>query len=239
LINSNLKFKSVVKDQLFYNQYQYCCRFRLAEASCLRNQVDHAAVDDMLRRRKEWRKIAEQRWQTTSAKSVNTGMKGLLRWNKITAEIEQNLHALVDLLQTCGVDHKLVVSSDVAWIYTNAITLIDQCKRTSMLTCKSYTQAIVDRPKNTIRLKNPRYKFRSYFTITKLTQQQKTDVVNFLTNQADSVRISPALADWIVDAWKRTQDYYFVDHDQMSWLTMFALVRPGMIRKTVQIIPAK
>lgn len=232
-------FKPVVKDRLFYDQYQYCCHFRLAEVSCLRNHVDHAAVDVMLQRRKEWREIAEQRWQTMNAKSVNAGLKGSVRWNKITDLVEQNLHDLVDLLQSCGVDHKLVVSSDVAWLYTNDVALINQCKRTPMLICKSYTEAIVDRPKNTIRLQNPRHKFRSYFAVTKLTHEQKTDVANFLANQADSVRTSPALADWIVDAWQRTQDYYFVDHDQMSWLTMFALVRPGMIRKTVQIIPAK
>jgi hypothetical protein len=211
----------------------------LAEVSCLRDQVDHASVDAMLQRRKEWREIAEQRYQTINAKSSNTGMTRSVRWNKITNVVEKNLHDLVDLLLSCGSDHKLVVSSDVAWIYTNDVALIDQCERTHMLTCKSYTRAIVDRPKDTIRLKNPRHGFRSYFIKTKLTQQQKTDVIKFLANQAASARISPALTDWIEGAWLRTQDYYFVDHNQMSWLTMFALVRPGMIRKTVQIIPAK
>jgi len=239
LTKLTLQFKPVVKDRLFYNRYQYCCHFRLQEVSCLRDHVDHAAVDVMLQRRKEWREIAEQRWQTMSVKPAKTVLKGLVRRNKITDQVEQHLHDLVDLLLSCGSEYKLVVSSDVAWIYTNDAGLIDHCRRNPILTCKSYTQAVVDRPKNTIRLQNPRHKFRSYFAVTKLTQQQKTDVVNFLANQADFVRTSPALTDWICGVWLRTQDYYFVDHDQMSWLTMFALVRPSMIRKTVQIIPAK
>jgi hypothetical protein len=77
------------------------------------------------------------------------------------------------------------------------------------------------------------------FKIAKITSQQKDMLINFLNNQQSSIRIGPALATWITSAFYRTQDYFFVDHDEMSWLTMLSLVHPGLIRKTQQIIQAK
>ena len=119
--------------------------------------------------------------------------------------------------------------------YLLNLIILDQF---DFLTKKYYSQAKVDRPKNTIKLKNPKHQFRSYFKITKLTDVQKTHLTGFLLNQK-TVRLSPALDEWIVGAFNRTQDYFFIDHNEMSWLTMLSLVRPGLIRKTQQIIPAK
>jgi hypothetical protein len=73
----------------------------------------------------------------------------------------------------------------------------------------------------------------------KITDEQKNALKNFLKNQQESARLSPALAHWITISFNRTQDYFFIDHSEMSWLTMLGLVRPGLIRKTMQIIPAK
>jgi hypothetical protein len=124
-------------------------------------------------------------------------------------------------------------------VYTNSSELIGQLKTMRILTGKKYTEAVVGRPKNTILLKNPQHHFRSYFKITKITSEQKDMLINFLNNQQSSIRISPALGEWIPSAFHRTQDYFFVDHNEMSWLTMLALVHPGLIRKTQQIIQAK
>jgi hypothetical protein len=62
--------------------------------------------------------------------------------------------------------------------------------------------------------------------------------VNFLANQP-MVRLSPALTQWIDLKFTRTQDYFFIDYNTTAWLTMLSLVTPGLIRKTLQIIPAK
>jgi hypothetical protein len=48
--------------------------------------------------------------------------------------------------------------------------------------------------------------------------------------------VSPALTEWIAEPFNRTQDYFFVDYNSESWLTMLGLIRPGLIRKTVQIV---
>lgn len=230
-------FKLVVKDRLFYDRFQYCISFGLTEISCLRDQdLDCARIRHMLDRRKEWRDIAQQRWNIIGQKP-NVQQSRL--WNEITEEVEQNLYDFADILRNSGVGLKLVVSSNCGWVYTNSLELISQLKSMRMLTGKKYSKAVIDRPKNTILLKNPQHQFRSYFKITKITSQQKDILINFLNNQQSSIRISPALGEWITSAFHRTQDYFFVDHDEMSWLTMLSLVHPGLIRKTQQIIQAK
>jgi hypothetical protein len=189
----------------------------------------------MLDRRKQWQEAAQQRWATLGP--THTALTRLN--NEITDEVEQNLYDFADILRNSGVDFKLVISANCGWVYTNSLELISQLKPMRVLTGKKYSEAVIDRPKNTIRLKNPRHQFRSYFKLTKITSEQKHTLINFLNNQQSSIRISPALGEWITSAFHRTQDYFFVDHNEMSWLTMLALVHPGIIRKTQQIIQAK
>jgi hypothetical protein len=193
----------------------------------------------MLDRRKQWQEAAQQRWVTLGQK--HNAQQTILKrqFNEITDEVEQNLYDFADILRNSATDFKLVVSTNYGWVYTNNIKLISQLKSMRMLTGKKYSEAVIDRPKNTIRLKNPGHGYRSYFKITKLTAVQKDHLMDFLSNQKDSIRLSPALQRWIDQPFNRTQDYFFVDYDTSSWLTMLALVNPGLIRKTMQIIQAK
>jgi len=220
---------------LFYDRFQYCISFGLAEISCLREQeLDRARIRHMLDRRKQWREVAHQRWNGQKPNAQQSRL-----WNEITEEVEQNLYDFADILRNSGVDLKLVVSSNCGWVYTNSLELIGELKPMRMLTGKKYSEAVIDRPKNTILLKNPQHQFRSYFKITKITSDQKDMLINFLNNQRAGIRVSPALETWITGKFHRTQDYFFVDHNEMSWLTMLSLVHPGIIRKTQQIIQAK
>ena len=231
------QFKLVIKDRLFYNRYEYAVGFHLDEVSCLR-ELNHARIDRMIERRIAWRDIAQQR-TSGSIKSTLVGHTILTRRHKeITDTTVSNLHQLTEQLLTTSADFKLVVSVNTAHVYTNDLTLINQVSDLPGLTQKEYNRAVVGRPPNTIQLKNPTHKFRSYFKMIKLTDDQKTHLINFLTNQL-AARISPALVSWLKSPLRRTQDYFFIDHDTMSWLTMLSLVLPGLIRKTMQIIPAK
>lgn len=195
----------------------------------------------MIERRKTWREIAQQRWVNLNKKG-KSGVQTILAhrvYNEITDDVEKHLHDLADILINSKVEFKLVVSTDYGWLYTNDTALIEQLKQLRILTSKSYTEAIINRPKNTIKLKNPKHQFRSYFKPTKLTSLQKENLLNFLANQSSTIRVSPALVEWINSMHYRTQDYFFIDHAEESWLTMLALVHSGLIRKTQQIIPAK
>lgn len=228
-----LPFKLVVKDRLFYNRFEYAIGFHLDEVSCLR-ELSHAHIDEMIERRIMWREIAQQRVKNNKSSPYSILAK---RHKEITDKTISDLHEMANLLLTTTIDFKLVVSVNEGHIYTNDLSLIDQVNALSGLTRKDYTRAIVGRPKDTIRLKNPQYQFRTYFKRTKITSEQKDHLMNFLNTQ--NVRISPALQTWVDQPFYRTEDYFFIDHNEMSWLTMLSLVRPGLIRKTQQIIPAK
>ena len=233
LTNQTRQFKFAVKDRLFYDRFEYSIGFALDEVNCLR-ELSHDQIDTMIERRIAWREVAQQRWQ----KSNNTFGNILTRRRKeITEKTVEDLHALAEILLTATVDFKLVVTANHAHVYTNNVSLIDQLDQLECLRYKNYTRAIIDRPKDTIRLKNPQHQYRSYFKVVKMTEEQKRNLKNFLDGQ-ENIRISPALASWFTVAFLRTGDYFFVDHDQMSWLTMLSLVRSGLVRKTLEIIPS-
>lgn len=224
-------FKPVVKDRLFYDRFEYCIRFHLEEVNCLRT-LDHEQIDRMIERRVAWRSIS----QTMHSSTPTTVLSN--QSNKITETTVENLHVLAEILLTTPAAFKLVVSAFTGYVYTNDLTLIDCVSKLPGVLYAEYTRAVVGRPKNTIQLRNPKYQWRSYFKIGKLTAEQKTQLVNFLTNQPD-IRISPALKQWINLKFTRTQDYFFIDYNTTVWLTMLSLVIPGLIRKTLEIIPTK
>ena len=224
-------FKPVVKDRLFYSQFEYCVRFCLEEVSCLRT-LDHAQIDSMIERRIAWRSIS----QTMTNRPLITQLSN--HSNKITETTVKNLHTLADLLLTTQANFKLVVSAFTGYVYANDLGLIDQVVKLPGIVHVEYTQAVVGRPRDTIQLRDPKYQWRSYFKVGKLTTEQKTHLKNFLANQP-GIRISPALKNWINYKFTRTQDYFFIDYNEPAWLTMLGLVLPGLIRKTLEIIPAK
>lgn len=232
LTNSNLKFKPVVKDRLFYDQYTYCIGFHLDEVSCLR-ELNHQHIDIIIERRRQWREISIQRWANANNKNIVTR-----RAKEITDENVENLHTLTDVLLRSRVDFKLVTSVSSAWIYTNDVHLLSRVSELDFLICKTYTEAKINRPKNTVRLKEPKHQYRSYLRSVKLTDEEKTQLCNFFINQQGHARLGPALLKWMDERWQRTQDYFFIDHDEESWLVLLSLIKPGMIRKTVQLIAA-
>jgi hypothetical protein len=235
LFLTNRRFNLVRKDRLFYDQFLYCIAFYLEEVSALR-VLDHVAIDDTMQRRRQWREIAQQRWVNGRQKH---GIILSRSFKEITENTIHDLHVVAEKLLTTTSDFKLVVSVDQGYVYTNDMDLIDTLDHMPELKYKSYTKAKVTRPKNTIQLKNSQNCFRSYFKAVKLNDQQKKQLDNFLNNHKDQVRLSPALTQWIDQPFNRLQDYFFVDYQTNSWLTMLSLVHPGLVRKTMHIIPAK
>ena len=236
LLSTTSQFKTVKKDRLYYDQFEYCLGFFLDEVSCLR-VLDHDHIDRSIANRKQWREIAQQRWLNGRQKH-GIGLSRQYR-QEITEKTVENLHGLATALIDTDSEFKLVVSVSQGYVYTNDLGLVSQLDCRSELTNKTYTQAQVCRPKNTIQLKHPQHAYRSYLQTTKLTGQQKQQLIHFFHNQQDQVRLSPALKSWIAQSFNRTQDYFFVDHDSLAWLTMLSLVQPGIVRKTMHIITTK
>jgi hypothetical protein len=229
------RFSPVKKDRLFYDRFEYCIGFHLDEISCLR-VLDHAYIDETIQRRKEWREIAQQRWVNGRQKH---GIIMSRRWHDITEKTATDLHSLAQVLLKTTADFKLVVSVNQGYVYTNTVELIEQLDLMPELVHKTFSQAQVIRPKNTVQLKKSNHQYRTYLKLLKLTAQQKDSLSAFLINQSTHVRLSPALQQWLAQSFNRTQDYFFIDHDTETWLTMLSLVQPGLVRKTMHIITDK
>jgi hypothetical protein len=242
-----LKFKPVAKDRLFYDRWRYCITFTLDEVSCLR-ELDHDYIDAIIARRRMWREAAHQRWA-----SLNGSLKSAIipvisgrmnpakhiitpRHKIITDAMVEDLHELADVLIRTTSEFKIVTSVNTGWIYSNSLTLIKRLNNLACLYDKSLTEAHITRPKNTVVLDNPTHTHRSYFKTVKLTPEEKQNLTNFLTNQREFLRSSPSLIEWSENPFHRLQDYFFIDHTGESWLVMLALVKSGIIRKTVNII---
>jgi len=221
--------------------------FFMDELSALKT-LDHEYIDMIIERRKTWRANTRHRWSSLATASVplmRSTIKPAIphtivgrRWREITTETETNLHNLADMLISSTVDFKFVTSIDQGWIYTNSKNLINQLASISELSDKEYKEVQINRPKNTIKLKNPQHTHRSYFKLSKLSDTEKTNLVNFFINQKDYIRLSPSLAKWIIAPFKRTQDYFFIDYTGEEWLIMLALIKSNIVRKTSVIIPA-
>ena len=210
--------------------------FYLAEVSALKT-LDHAYINVIIDRRKLWREVAHQRiGGGANAKSRQTIVSR--RWKEITDDTVEDLHELADILIKTSIDHKFVTSVNHAYVYTNSITLFKRIVKLANIQDISYSEAVINRPKDTIKLANPKYPYRSYLKSVKLSPKEKENIINFFSNQQDYMRISPALVKWLLAPFHRTQDYFFIDYESESWLLMLELVKPGLIRKTVNIISA-
>jgi hypothetical protein len=231
-----LQFKPVPKDSYFYGKYRYCIAFTLDEANALKS-LDHEYIDAIIERRILWREVAQQRWSGGAQNFKHTIISK--RWRPITDKTSEDLHDFAEILISTSVEYKLVTSINNGWVYTNNVSLIKKLKNLDYLTDKDYTEAVVSRPKNTVKLKTPKHTHRSYLKSIKLSNQQKQNLINFFANQAEHVRVAPAFNKWLVESpYLRTQDYFFIDHIGESWLVMVNLIYPGLIRKTMEIIPA-
>jgi hypothetical protein len=222
----NPNFKPVASDRLFYDHWQYCIRFRLDEVNCLRYSLEAEDIDALLTRRDMWRQRVRTRWpQNNFVRSHSP----------ITDTTRETLYAFADFLKCTTEPYKMVISVNQCWIYSNSPNLLERIDRLPFVNHSKFTESVIVRPRNTVAVKHPNHQYRSYFRATKLTDQEKQRILSFLQGQAD-VRISPALQEWIATPFNRIQDYFFVDYNAETWLTMLSLVRPGLIRKTVQIV---
>ena len=200
---------------------------RLAEASCLR-KLNQKYIDYTIELRRYWLE-SDRRSFPGDAQFID----------RIPEKIVNDLYTVCNVLLAATNPYRHVVSHNSLRIYTNDTALFDQLASTqTQLTWPRLTEAIVNRDKDTVKLKNPKHKLRSYFKRVKLTNVEKKIIINFLANYHDDIRLSPCLHDWTTQPFKWLEPYYFIDHDEESWLVMLSLVRPGLIKKTLSIIKA-
>ena len=213
----------VSRDRLFYDVYEYCVSFGMAEASALRG-LNPDRIDRVITMRRSFRSIIT--WSSEKKQAI-------------TDKHVQDLHTLCTFLSQATEPFKLVLSGERAWVYAKDWEFLKTVTQSPGVIRPRYTRAVVDRPVDTVILKNPKHAQRSYFKEQAVSPGQKEQLIAFFNNHRNNVRLSPSLAKWLQWPTRRIYSYFFVDYDHDSWPLMISLVHPGLIRKTVQLLPDK
>lgn len=200
----------------------------MPELSSLRG-LDHAEIDRLIAYRNTWK-----------VRNPNFGGSWRARRQEITDEEKANCHLLCDFLLARQDQFKLTISTDWAYVYSNSLSLLRELEALDYVLPLNLKQAVIDRPRDTLLIRNSQHQLRSYFRAQRITHEQKTNLSNFLKNQTD-VRLGPGLAEFISDNQKYhyMNDNNFIDHDGQGILLMLEMVLPRSIRKTVKLIRDK
>ena len=217
------------RSSLYYDQYKWCITINISEAPCLRyldaNKFEHA-----IRNAKYW--AENDRWTDRI-------------WTRTK---ETALRETRDVLLTETAPFKTVVSFNTVCIYTNRRRLADRLVRLGNdgVHMHLVRQAVLTRPAGVVQLQESRYAYRTYLRERKYTKDQRDMLANFLHSRRDTLRVSPALDEWVngtfvgyVRNLSYSLSYYFVDHDHPNEGTMLSLVMPGIVRKTMPIETTK
>ena len=217
------------RSSLYYSQYEWCITINISEASCLR-YLGSAQFESAIRNAKYW--AENDRW-TDRAWSITK---------------ETALRETRDVLLTETAPFKTVVSFNTVCIYTNRRRLADQLVNLGNdgVHMRLVRQAVLTRPADVVQLRESKYAYRTYLRERKYTNDQKDMLANFLHSRRDTLRVSPALDEWVNGTFvgyirnlSYSRSYYFVDHDHPNEGTMISLVMPGIVRKTMPIETTK
>lgn len=223
LATKPLALNLINRDRLFFDRFQYCVRVNLNEASVLRGLHGHDIIDRNIEIRRVWRALGNR---------INC---------EITEATVKNLHRVHDhFFSATSEPFKMAVSGHQMWVYSNSLIFLNSFTTLPGVCLPRYSEAVIDRPVDTVLLKNSRYSHRTYLKEQAITADQRQRLCDFFKNYHDSIRLSPSLDKWIrYGSGRRIFGYYFVDHDDDGWLVLFNLLQPGVTRKTIEIIADK
>jgi hypothetical protein len=157
----------------------------------------------------------------------------------IALDIRQQIHEIADILIKTKEDYKFNTSYRTLWLYTSSEDLIKDLANLEFISNIKVSEAVVNRPRGTVKLKNPEHTYRSYFRFLRPTVDDRRRIVNFLNTHSAHIKTSPALSRYLInDGFPFILEYFFIDYTGESWVTMLTLLYPGLIRKTLSIIPA-
>jgi hypothetical protein len=216
------------RSSLFYNQYRWCITINLSEASCLR-YLGSAQFESAIRNAKYW--AENDRWTDRT-------------W---TMTKETALRETRDVLLAETHPFKTLVSFNTVSIYTNRRRLADRLidLGNDGVHLRLVREAVISKSAGVIQLQESKYAYRTYFRERKYTRDQRDMLKNFLDSRRDTLRVSPALSDWIngnvgyILQLNYSRSHFFVDHDHPNEGTMLSLVMPGIVRKTMPIETTK
>jgi len=207
-----LEFNTVSRDRLFYDQFEYCLRFRVMFASLLRCRSS-ADIPSAAAHRNHWRSS----WQGSA----------------VTDSQVIDLMDLHDRLAHFGADHQVVIHSGTVYVYSNDTHQLTQLSELEYVGQQKGTQATVDQPRDRIMLTNPQHRYRTYF---RDRLQDAEPLRKFLLTRKDCFAYTPGFNLRLISPYKFfVQRHCFVDHDDPNDALMLNLVCPGIVRETLPI----
>lgn len=225
-INLNPEIKK--SDKLFFDQYRYCIKVQLSEASALRS-FDHEIINLTLDLRKNNLLKFPPRSYTK-------------RQRNITEKVRNDLHITCDFFLD-KLDYLKIVfhSTTFFYIYTNDLTIIDQIARQQLpMNVLKLTEREINRPKNTIRLRNSNKKARVFFRCVTVTQDQKSHLLRFFENNQEQLRLSPSFEEFLHNSsYRYLQSNFFFDVSDIRLIEMINIIVPEIIRNYQPIISDK
>lgn len=216
-----LRFK--YNDRLFYNKYRYSLEANFEEVGVLRGlrSFDIGRIDRCIAYRKDYsRNWNKRNWP----EKYTLDLKGLA----------EALFALTEI--------KWVLYHNSIIVYSNELDVLTKLSQLSGMSRPYFNEAIIDRPFNSIKLKETVYKFRSYLKLHKLSPSSMDSITRILKNNRDELKPSPTFSYFLIHDTDRLlkrrswNDTFFIDHVNQDIILMLNLVAPGIIKKTVDII---
>lgn len=211
--SSSPKFKPVSRDRLFFDQYRYCMAFRFPESGRMR-VLDHKAISQSVLWASQW--------------SVR---------QRILSDVDtiQRMQDLCDLILSIDVPYKRIVYTDWQYFYTNDPEFFQRLERFPGVGYTWHTEAVIDRPRDTVSLRESNYAWRTYFRERSWRNDQVKILGNFLLSRTDQFAITPNWRRRLKNGAYLTRGF-FVDHHNEQDALLINLALPGAVRKTVPII---
>ena len=191
---------------------------RHSHASCLR-QLDHRTIEAVVNSRNQW---------------------GTLRGAgaRITTDELQDLFKMSDWLRSRQEPYKKVINYNCIWIYANDLRAFESVETDvpgSQII--QTTVADVSLTPDAVTLAQPRHQFRTYFRNRWLNETQADQLSKYFITRRELFRMSPGFSRVIANKTNNLQSYHFVDHDEPNADFLIGIACPGIIRKTMPIVP--
>lgn len=207
----------VSRDRLFYDHYRYCMRFELAHSGRMRSLAHKDIIESC-----EW------------ANNVSR-IQGV--WVKSVSQDQvKHMLELSDVLTSTDVEFKRIVFTQWQNIYTNDTALFDKIATVSAITHKTYHEAVIDQPRDTVILSHSDYKWRSYFKERWYSQEQMNMLANFITSRPEQFSLTNNWRKRLTKRYCWITRTFFVDHHDAKDVVMLNMVIPGCVRKTMPIV---
>jgi hypothetical protein len=217
------------RDQLYYDQYEYCVSFKQDKASCYRD-LDPEKLRKVLASRMHWE--AERKGSQPLATS------------EYSDQVQERLNVSCKFLaqEKAAAPLKIIISSNYVCLYTNDKQLMDRIETAlPFVQYINIKQAVITRAKGVILLNTPKHSFRVFLRDRPISNDQKQVMLQWINSQPiDQVRACGSLRTFLGNKsswyWSNVcQRHYHLDVADSKYATWIGLIVPGFIRNIATI----